>query len=71
MQETVAEGVFKAETKWCLRIAPTTLDIDMIVVTFIIMEKRRRERLAAEGLAAKECADDDVAEGGCEGGGSG
>ena len=43
----------------------------MIVVTFIIMEKRRRERLAAEGLAAKECADDDVAEGGCEGGGSG
>ena len=71
MQETVAEGVFKAETKWCLRIAPTTLDIDMIVVTFIIMEKRRRERVSAESMSAKDCTDDEVAEGGCEGGGSG
>ena len=68
-QETVAEGFFKAETKWCLQIQPTTLDIDLVVVTFLIMEKRRRDRVAAEGMnAAGHPADDDVVEGGCEGG---
>ena len=68
-QETVAECFFKAETKWCLQIQPTMLDIDLVVVTFLIMEKRRRDRVAAEGMnAAGHPADDDVVEGGCEGG---
>ena len=71
MQETVAEGVFKAETKWCLRIAPTTLDIDMIVLTFVIMEKRRRDRVAADGMKDQDFTDDEIAEGACEVGGLG
>ena len=66
-QETVAEGFFEAEHKWCLQVEPTTLDIDMIVVTFIIMEKRWRDRVAAEGMKEKGRGDDDVPEGGCEG----
>ena len=45
MQETVKEGFFRGEGKWALKIRPTSLDIDLIVLTFIILEKRRRDTL--------------------------
>ncbi|PPQ67674.1 hypothetical protein CVT25_012702 [Psilocybe cyanescens] len=38
------EGVFAGEKKQVLRIQPCTLDIDLIILTFIIMERKRRER---------------------------
>ncbi len=66
-QELVKEGFFKGERKWCLHIEPTMLDIDIIVLTFIIMEKRRRDRVAAECMRDGD-RDEDPAEGGCEGG---
>ena len=66
-QELVKEGFFCGERKWCLQIEPTALDIDTIVLTFIIMEKRWRDRVAAEGMKEKGRGDDDVPEGGCEG----
>ncbi|KAI0781400.1 hypothetical protein BD413DRAFT_667306 [Trametes elegans] len=64
-QELVAEGFFRGERKWCLQIQATTLDIDMVVTTFIIVEKRRRDRVAVEGMKMPHC-DEDVPEGGCE-----
>ncbi|KAJ8482135.1 hypothetical protein ONZ51_g5564 [Trametes cubensis] len=70
-QELVTEGFFRGERKWCLQIQPTTLDIDMIVLTFIIMEKRRRDRVAVETMKSGD-HDEDLAEGGgCEAGGGG
>ena len=66
-QELVKEGFFCGERKWCLQIEPTTLDIDTIVLTFIIMEKRRRDRVSAECMRRGD-RDEDPAEGGCEGG---
>ncbi|TFK87924.1 hypothetical protein K466DRAFT_575625 [Polyporus arcularius HHB13444] len=66
-QELVKEGFFQGERKWCLHIEPTMLDIDIIVLTFIIMEKRRRDRVAAECMRNGD-RDEDPAEGGCEGG---
>lgn len=66
-QEPVSEGFFRGERKWCLQIQPTTLDIDMVVLTFIIMEKRRRDCVAAEAMKGPH--DEDVPEGGgCEAG---
>ena len=44
-QETVKEGFFRGEGKWALKIRPTSLDIDLVVLTFIILEKRRRDTL--------------------------
>ena len=68
-QELVKEGFFCGERKWCLQIEPTTLDVDMVVLTFIIMEKRRRDRVAAETMKSG-AHDEDVPEGGgCEAGG--
>ncbi|KAI0737872.1 hypothetical protein C8Q80DRAFT_1114190 [Daedaleopsis nitida] len=62
-RELVTEGFFRGERKWCLHVQPTTLDIDMVVLTFVIMEKRRRDRVTAD----TKDADEEVAEGGCEG----
>ncbi|KAI0345212.1 hypothetical protein BDW22DRAFT_1390641 [Trametopsis cervina] len=45
VQEVVKEGFFRGERKWGLKIRPTSLDIDVIVLTFIILEKRRRDAL--------------------------
>ncbi|KAH9857595.1 hypothetical protein C2E23DRAFT_282379 [Lenzites betulinus] len=70
-QEVVREGFFHGERKWCLSIQPTTLDIDLIVLSFIIMEKRRRDRVAVEAMK-DGCHDEDLPEGGgCEAGGGG
>ncbi|KAF5331151.1 hypothetical protein D9619_006052 [Psilocybe cf. subviscida] len=40
----VTEGVFAGEKKQNLLIQPSSVDIDLIILTFIIMECRRRER---------------------------
>ncbi|KAL7283004.1 hypothetical protein ACG7TL_002428 [Trametes sanguinea] len=69
-QEMVVEGFFRGERKWCLQIQPTTLDIDMIVLTFIIMEKRRRDRVSAEAMKIRDCDEDPAEGGGCEAGGA-
>lgn len=41
---TVAEGVFAGEKRQVLQIQPCSLDIDLVVLTFIIMETKRREK---------------------------
>ncbi|KAF8968344.1 TonB box-containing protein [Flammula alnicola] len=63
----VSEGVFAGEKKQVLRIQPCSVDIDLVVLTFIIMEKKRRER---DGYAdAYSVAHDEEPQG--DGGGSG
>ncbi|GJF00580.1 hypothetical protein PsYK624_168730 [Phanerochaete sordida] len=43
--ELVKEGYFKGERQWALKIKPgCDLDIDLIVLTFIILERRRLEK---------------------------
>ncbi|KAI9511339.1 hypothetical protein F5148DRAFT_358206 [Russula earlei] len=53
----VAKGVFKGQFKTCLRIHPScTLDPDILVLTFVVMEKKRRDSLGDQVnvAAAKE-----------------
>ncbi|KAI0253819.1 hypothetical protein BJV78DRAFT_132291 [Lactifluus subvellereus] len=52
----VAKGVFKGQFKSCLRIHPScTLDLDILVLTFIVMEKKRRDNLGDQvNVAAAE-----------------
>ena len=38
------EGLFAGEWKSVLQLNPCSVDIDLIVLTFIIIEKKRRER---------------------------
>jgi hypothetical protein len=64
-KETVKEGFFRGEGKWGLRIRPTALDIDIIVLTFIILEKRRRDALKG---ANQKTVDRDLEEAPCEAG---
>ncbi|GBE82691.1 hypothetical protein BKA93DRAFT_726558 [Sparassis latifolia] len=61
-QDVVREGFFRGERKWLLQIQPSTLDIDMIVVTFLIMEKKRRDRVADHMSVANR--DEDPGDGG-------
>jgi len=42
----VAKGSSASQEKCVLQIQPTSLNVDMIILTFIIMEKRRRDREA-------------------------
>jgi len=63
-QDTVKEGYFQGEQKWFLEIQPTGLDIDLIVLTFLIMEKRRRDR-EADPETVGVYHDEDPCEGGC------
>lgn len=63
VHELVKEGFFRGERKWALRLRPSNLDIDIIVLTFIILEKRRRDALKS---AVKD--DEDREEAPCEGG---
>ena len=67
IQEMVTEGFFRGQRKYCLAIEPTTLDIDVIVVSFLIMEKRRRDRVTAESMKVRNQDEESTAEGGCEG----
>ena len=66
VQEMVTEGFFRGQKKFCLAIEPTTLDIDVVVLSFLIMEKRRRERVTAESMKIRHQDEDTTAEGGCE-----
>lgn len=52
------------QKKWYLQIQPSTLDIDMVVITFIIMEKKRRDKVT-DPLAVRVLDhDEDIVEGG-------
>lgn len=61
--EDVCEGYFCGERRWCLQLRPSALDIDLIILTFIILEKRRLDK--ADGEVD---SDEDPAEALCEGG---
>lgn len=52
LDPTIKEGFFRGEAKWALKIRPTSLDIDLVVLTFIILEKRRRDGLKCGGHKA-------------------
>ncbi len=67
LQEMVTEGFFRGQKKYCLAIEPTTLDIDVIVLSFLIMEKRRRDRVTGDSMKVMHQDEDVTAEGGCEG----
>ncbi|KAH9843006.1 uncharacterized protein C8Q71DRAFT_231617 [Rhodofomes roseus] len=63
-EDVVEEGFFRRQKKWFLQIQPSTLDIDMVVITFIIMEKRRRDKVT-DPLAVRVLEhDEDPGEGG-------
>jgi len=38
------EGLFAGEKKHILRVQPCSIDIDIVVLTFLMMEKKRRDR---------------------------
>ena len=40
----VTEGCFAGQKRKVLRIEPCSIDIDLIVLTFVIMESKRREK---------------------------
>lgn len=62
--ELVKDGYFKGERQWTLKVRPgCDLDIDIIVLTFVVLEKRRREKLAKQG---PEESGADPVEGGIE-----
>ncbi|TCD64674.1 hypothetical protein EIP91_003788 [Steccherinum ochraceum] len=35
---------YTGQEKWHIKVNPTSLDLDMIIITFVIVEKRRREQ---------------------------
>ncbi|EMD34404.1 hypothetical protein CERSUDRAFT_158863 [Gelatoporia subvermispora B] len=45
-QNVVTKGYFRGQRKWLLHTEPGTLNVDIIVLTFIIVEKKRRDRVA-------------------------
>jgi hypothetical protein len=57
-----AEGLFAGERKSALRIQPCSLDIDLIVLSFVVMEKKRRER-TGDGMEALPHDEDPQGEG--------
>ncbi|KAG6918024.1 hypothetical protein DXG01_016876 [Tephrocybe rancida] len=62
------EGSFAGEKKTFLRIQPCSLDLDLLVLSFTIMEKKRRER--AGDLPSLVPHEDDVqGDGAADGGG--
>ncbi|PCH38414.1 hypothetical protein WOLCODRAFT_66498 [Wolfiporia cocos MD-104 SS10] len=63
-QDVVKEGFFRGEKKWYLRIQPATLDIDMVVVTFMIMEKKRRDKVTDHQAMRVSEHDEEPGEGG-------
>ncbi|PFH52472.1 hypothetical protein AMATHDRAFT_2195 [Amanita thiersii Skay4041] len=60
------EGLFAGEKRAVLHIHPTTLDIDLIILTFLIMEKKRRDR---SGDGTRAPYDEDPLGDGCMSGG--
>lgn len=64
------EGLFSGEWKSVLRLNPCSVDLDLIVLTFIIIEKKRRERDGEPTYLAHH-DEDPLGEGGGSGGESG
>ncbi|KAH0584415.1 hypothetical protein J132_06711 [Termitomyces sp. J132] len=63
------EGFFAGEKKTFLRIQPCSLDLDLLVLSFAVMEKKRRERAGdLAGLVPHE-DDDALGDGAGDGGG--
>lgn len=63
------EGSFAGEKKTFLRIQPCSLDLDLLILSFAVMEKKRRERLGdLAGLVPHE-DDDALGDGAGDGGG--
>ena len=60
--------MFRGEERWGLRIRPSNLDIDLIVLTFIILEKRRRDKIIEQ--ESQESHGEEPCEGGIEMGSS-
>ncbi|KAF9484918.1 hypothetical protein BDN70DRAFT_824728 [Pholiota conissans] len=54
---TVTDGVFAGETKQVLRIHPCSIDIDLIMLTFVIMENKRREKYGHSDALQDICQD--------------
>ncbi|KAK7688985.1 hypothetical protein QCA50_007676 [Cerrena zonata] len=61
-QELQPDGYTHSERRWFLQIQNTSLPIDMIVLTFIILEKRRRDRIRNPNDTLH---DEEPIEGGC------
>ncbi|KAL1747504.1 hypothetical protein HDZ31DRAFT_31628 [Schizophyllum fasciatum] len=59
------EGAFKGERRSTLRIQACTVDVELILLTFLIIEKKRRDGVDAE----RSCAHDEDPQG--DGGGDG
>jgi hypothetical protein len=67
----VARGVFKGQFKTCLRIHPSCkLDTDILVLTFLVMEKKRRDGLGDQVNVATD-KEESVAEASAMEGGGG
>lgn len=67
----VARGTFKGQFKTCLRIHPSCkLDTDILVMTFVIMEKKRRDSLGDQVNVAAD-KEESVAEASAMEGGGG
>jgi hypothetical protein len=68
----VTEGVFKGQFKTCLRIHPScTLDPDILVLTFVVMEKKRRDNLGDQVNVATAKAESVAEASAMEGSGGG
>ena len=66
----VSRGVFKGQFKTCLRIHPScTLDTDILILTFVVMEKKRRDSLGDQVNVATDKEESLAEASGMEGGG--
>jgi hypothetical protein len=63
IQELIAEGIFAGERKSCLRIQPCSVDLDLIVLSCLIMEKKRRDH-AGDGTRLAAHDEDPQGDGG-------
>ncbi|KAJ3505124.1 hypothetical protein NLJ89_g7576 [Agrocybe chaxingu] len=70
MTTACVEGLFAGERKQILRIQPCALDIDVVVLTFLVMERKRRARDGG-GLEEVERDEDPQGDGGGSGDGDG
>ncbi|RDB24128.1 Sterol regulatory element-binding protein cleavage-activating protein [Hypsizygus marmoreus] len=61
------EGLFAGEKKSVLRIQPCSVDIDLVILSFMIMEKKRRDH-AGDGTRLVDHDEDPQGDGGAEGG---
>ncbi|KAF9265776.1 TonB box-containing protein [Marasmius fiardii PR-910] len=65
------EGLYAGERKSRLRIQPCSVDIDLIVLSFLMMEKKRRDRAGDKAFALLEQNHDEDPQGEGDGGDGG